>query len=181
MLSCWVSPRLGEGFEKKPKHNKQTTQRCWFLNTFKFVLFLFAHTFWLSWHVPVYTIRPPPITCDGGLIVLLDVKVVGMAWMHNIKGLIDERSRRIVCVWLCSRSQTIPCVLLPKFVDGTGSELIEISIHKPCTDSCGGLKIEPVTIEKHVDSAFPIFERILLFCLQSLFFARSCSEYPCVC
>ena len=29
--------------------------------------------------------------------------------------------------------------------------LIEIFIHKPCTDSCGGLRIEPVTIDKHVD------------------------------
>ena len=29
--------------------------------------------------------------------------------------------------------------------------LIETSIHKPCTDNCGGLRIEPVTIEKHVD------------------------------
>ncbi len=45
-----------------------------------------------------------------------------------------------------------------------------VSIHKPCTDSCGGLRIEPVTIEKHIDLAFPIFERILFF-LQSLFFS----------
>ena len=43
--------------------------------------------------------------------------------------------------------------------------LIEISmIHNlPCTDSCGGLRIEPVTIEKHVDLALPIFELILYF------------------
>ncbi len=41
--------------------------------------------------------------------------------------------------------------------------------------------IEPVTIEKHVDLAVPIFEHILFF-LQSanLIFARSCSDYPCV-
>ncbi len=28
---------------------------------------------------------------------------------------------------------------------------IEISIHKPCSDNCGWLMIEHVTIEKHVD------------------------------
>ncbi len=41
------------------------------------------------------------------------------------------------------------------------------TIHKPCTDGCSDtwfLRIEPVTIEKHVDLAFPIFERILFFC-----------------
>ena len=36
------------------------------------------------------------------------------------------------------------------------------------TNSCDGLRIEPVTIEKHVDLAFTIFEHIL-FCLESLF------------
>ncbi len=42
--------------------------------------------------------------------------------------------------------------------------LIEISIHKPFTDNCGGLRLEPVTIEKHVNLALPIFERTLFFC-----------------
>ncbi len=31
------------------------------------------------------------------------------------------------------------------------SALIGISIHKPCTDNCSGLRIEPRTIEKHVE------------------------------
>ncbi len=38
--------------------------------------------------------------------------------------------------------------------------LIEISIHKPCADNCSGLRIEPVTIEKHIEkvasSVWPI-------------------------
>ncbi len=32
-----------------------------------------------------------------------------------------------------------------------GRRLIEISIHKPCTKNCGGLRIEPVPIEKHIE------------------------------
>ena len=34
-----------------------------------------------------------------------------------------------------------------------GYVLIKISIHKPCTDNCGGLMIliEPVSIEKHIE------------------------------
>ena len=39
-------------------------------------------------------------------------------------------------------------------------DMIEI---KPCTDNCGDLRIEPVTIEKHVDLAFTIFECIFYF------------------
>ena len=40
------------------------------------------------------------------------------------------------------------------------------------------LRIEPITIEKPVDLALLIFERILFF--LHLLFARSCSDYPCV-
>ncbi len=41
---------------------------------------------------------------------------------------------------------------------------IDQIIQKPCTDNCSGLKIEPITIEKHIDLALPIFEHILFFC-----------------
>ena len=31
--------------------------------------------------------------------------------------------------------------------------VVDRIIHKPCTDTCGGLRIEPVTIEKRVPDA----------------------------
>ena len=44
-----------------------------------------------------------------------------------------------------------------------------------CTDNCGGLRIEPVPIEKHVDLAFPIFEHIFFF----MHFLQGSCYYPC--
>ena len=50
----------------------------------------------------------------------------------------------------------------------TSGCLIEISIHKPCTDNCGGLRIELVTIEKHIDLALPFFELLAYFLLEAV-------------
>ncbi len=47
----------------------------------------------------------------------------------------------------CRHHALVPLFLLSPI-------LIEIAIHKPCTDNCSGLRIEPVTIEKHIDLAF---------------------------
>ena len=41
-------------------------------------------------------------------------------------------------------------------------DLIEISIHKPCTDNCGGSRIEFIIIEMPDDLALPIFEHIYI-------------------
>ena len=69
--------------------------------------------------------------------------------------------------------------LFPTFKNnGQSSIQIEISIQKPCTDNCSGLRIEPITTEKHIDLALPIFECIF-FC-EAYFFADSVFNYLCV-
>ena len=50
----------------------------------------------------------------------------------------------------------------------TRHNLIKISIHKPCTDNCGGLKIEPVTIE-NINLVLPIFLNIFYFFFKAYF------------
>ena len=68
--------------------------------------------------------------------------------------------------WHCHRFDLDCSVSVNTDVTG----FIKISIHKPCTDKCGGLKIErSVTIEKHVDLALPIFEHIFLFVCKAHF------------